>query len=408
MSSNLEEKTMSVRSPWPYLGLLFLTYILTMSNAYRLQPILPTVMKTLNIDEAQAGVLISAATITNIFITPFVGILIAKIGLRMAGLLSMVFLFSGTAIGSTVTAYHSIIIAMLLGGIGNAFIAVSGMAFVNLLFREGNRSTATGIFTSSGTAAQIITFLLLPRITAVGNIKPAWRIDMVLSFLCFMMWIIFVKKSMVTRLTEESERGSTDEKTPGSSASYVKSALKNPSIWKLILSLFLFVASIAGGVSYNPSYLVHVRGFELQFASLICSISAVVAFCSTVFGGFLSDRLNTNKWIFFTAALIMVATRLLQVYVPTASLIIAVILLQGLPGVGPSMVFSALTRAIPDPRERIIGVTMAMSAFLSGIAVSPIVFGYLIRAFGYNTSYIIMMPVTLISLIGVFSVKGVK
>jgi predicted MFS family arabinose efflux permease len=398
MAINFEEKSASLRSPWPYLGLIFLTYLLTNFNSYRLQPILPTVMKTLNIDVAQAGVLISAATFFSIFITLPIGLMIPKIGVRLAGLLSMAFLFCGAVLASALSSsYRTIIIAVILGGIGKVFIAVSGPVFINQLFRKGHHAAAMSIFTSASMAAQFMTFILLPRITAVGRIKPAWRIDLVLSFVSFVLWIICVRKSMVVH-----------EKAPEEGPLYIRKGLTNPTIWKLASSIFLFYIATMGVLGYLPSYLVSERGMELTQASFICSFNAIVGFCCAIFAGFLSDRLRTTKWIFLAAVLITAALRVLQVTVPTGLLLIVITIIQGIPAAGSSMIFSAITHAVTDPKERSIGVAAVMTGFLGGNALSPLLFGSLVQALGYTTSFFIMAPIAMASLIGIFSTKNVK
>lgn len=399
---------MPIRSPWPYLALIFLAYVLTNFNTYRLQPILPTVMGTLNIDVAQAGVLISAATFLNIFITLPIGLMISKIGIRKAGLLSMALLFCGTVIGNAISSYRFIIIAMLLGGIGNVFIAVSGPVFINLLFRKGHAATAMSIFTASSTAAQFMTFILLPRITGIGNIKPAWRIDMVLSFVSFVLWIFFVRRAMIAGLMETHERYNTNTKPEETDASHIKAVLKNRSIWKLALSICCFMIAAIGVLGYLPSYLVTERGMELSRASSICSFNALTGFVCAICAGFLADRFKTYKWIFFAAGLVMAALRVLQVTVPAGPLLVAVTVMQGIPAAGPGMVFSAVTQAVSHPKEKSTGVAVVMTGFLCGNALSPLIFGALVRSFGYTTAYFILAPFTLVSLIGIFTVKSVK
>jgi len=365
-------------------------------------------MATLNIDVAQAGMLISAATLINIFITAPIGFMISKIGIRKAGLLSMAFLFSGSLIGSFMTSYHTIMIAMFLGGVGHVFISVSGLVFINLLFSKGKLATATSIYTSSGVTAQFVTFILLPNITSIGNIKPAWRIDLVLAFVCFLLWIIFVQKRFITNLEQENAGGGENEKPLEEGSSYVKRVLTNPSIWKLSFSLFLFMIVAMGVLGYLPSYLVSERGFDLKFASFICSFNALVGFVCMIFAGFLADRFNTNKWIFFVATVVMAALRLLQVTVPMGPLLIMITVIQGIPAAGPTMIFSAIGRVVTDPKEKSIAMAIVMTAFLTANALSPLIFGFLVRSMGYSFSHMILAPVAVISLIGIFTVKNLK
>ena len=407
-SSNTEDTTNPIRSPWPYLCLVFLTYALTNFNLHRLQPILPTVMATFNIDVAQAGVLISTATFLNIIITFPIGIMITKIGIRRAGLLSMAFLFCGALIGSAVTSYSSTIIALVLGGIGNVFISVSGLAFIGLLFRKKNNVTSTSIFIASATFAQFLTFIILPRITTVGNIKPAWYIDCVMGFICFFLWLIFVRKAKIDRLMAENTDNDLNEDDKEIISSYIRRVLGNSMIWKQAFSIFIFTVAVVGALGYLPTYLVSERGWELKYASSICSLNALVACVSAISSGIISDRLNTKKWIFFGIVILLALLRILQITVPGGSILVAVTILQGVPSGGTSQVISSVTHLIKDPRENSIRAAMLITSQLCGIALGPVIFGYLIRSLGYNTSFIILAPLALISLFGIFSIKNAR
>jgi predicted MFS family arabinose efflux permease len=407
MPSNTDEKVASPILPWFYLFLVFFTYFLAGFNTYRLQPILPTVMETLNVDVVSAGGLISSATFLNIFLTLPVGLFIAKIGIRVAGLLSIILLLIGSIIGSFLVGYTPVIIAQAVAGIGNVFVVVSGPVFISLLFSRKGHSTAMGIFTSALTAAQFATFTMLPNITVPGNINPAWRVSLVLILVDALLWLVFVNKKMVASLIKKQETLGTNNKDDEGSH-FIRDTLKNMSVWQLSIGLFFFMLCAIGVLGYLPSYLVTERGMELSRASLLCSFNALLGLICAIGAGVLADRFKTHKWIYLGAVLVMSSMRFLQPTVPMGIFLFAITILQGVPAAGPGMVFSAVTSLVKNPKQKSIATSIVMTGFLCGTALGPLFFGSLVRSLGYTTSFYILIPLCLLGLIGMLTVKGVK
>jgi ACS family glucarate transporter-like MFS transporter len=406
---NMNNKAPRFFSPWFYLSLIFFTYVLAGLNTYRLQPILPRIMETLKIDTAQAGLLVSSATFLNIFITLPVGLAVSKIGVRAAGLWCLFFLLAGSAVGSFFNGYSGIMIAQSVAGLGNVLIAVSGPVFINLLFADGRLPIAMGIFTSSLTTAQFISFIVLPRITGVDKIGPAWWISFGLVIFALLCWIIFIPGVLIAHLIKkQTAHHVTEETHDNSTGFYIKKSLKNISIWQLASGLFFFMLSAIGVLSYLPSYLVVERGMDLSGASLICGFNAAVGFFCAILAGFLADKLKTCKWIYLTAVIIMAGLRILQPLVPAGFFLVLITVIQGIPAAGTGMVFSAVTSVISHPKEKSIGVSIVTTGFLCGTAISPLLFGFLVRSLGYTTSFFMMVPVAFLGLIGMFAAKGVK
>jgi predicted MFS family arabinose efflux permease len=365
-------------------------------------------METLNIDVAQAGLLVSSATFLNIFITLPMGFAIAKIGVRTAGLLCIIFLLAGSVVGSLFNSYGGIMIAQSVSGLGNVLIAILGPVFINLLFSKKGLPAAMGIFTSSLTTAQFMTFVLLPRITGVAKISPAWLLSLGLAFIAFLFWIFFVSGDLVVHLTREQKSQIEDGEHDKTMGVYIRAVLKNRSIWQFAAGLFFFMLSAIGVLSYLPSYLVAERGFELGRASLICSFNAVVGFFCAIFAGFLAEKLKTYKWIYLMAVVIMACLRIFQPLVPSGLLLILITIIQGIPAAGPGMMFSAMTSIISHPKEKSIGVSIVMTGVLCGTALGPFLFGLLIRSLGYTAGFFIMIPIAFLGLVGMFTAKGVK
>jgi MFS family permease len=337
------------------------------------------------------------------------GFAVAKIGLRTAGLLCIVLLLAGAGIGSFFNNYNGIIISQSVSGLGNVLIAVSGPVFINLLFVKKGLSLAMGIFTSGLTTAQFITFSLLPRITGVGKISPAWRLSFGLAIAAFLFWLFFISRTLIVNLSGGQKASYViDGEQDKSTGFYIKKVLKNISIWQLAAGLFFFMLSATGVLSYLPSYLVAERGIELGRASLICSFNAAVGFFCAIFAGFLAEKLKTHKWIYLMAVVIMAGLRVFQPLVPSGFLLVLITVIQGIPAAGPGMMFSAVTSVISHPKEKSIGVSIVMTGFLCGTAVSPLLFGLLVRSFGYTTGFFMMIPIAFLGLIGMFTAKGVK
>ncbi|KAL3121823.1 hypothetical protein niasHT_002051 [Heterodera trifolii] len=180
-------------------------------------------------EEIELGWLFASKALLQIFVNPFSGFIIDRIGYELPIIIGLIVMFSSTAIFALGRSYGVLFFARSLQGFGSAFADTSGLAMIADRFsEESERSAALGI------ALAFISFgsLVAPPFGSVlyslaGKSVPF----LILSFVClidaFMVfWVIQPKAHVsVARNPETGER------------------LQGTPMWRLFMDPFIAICS---------------------------------------------------------------------------------------------------------------------------------------------------------------------
>ncbi|KAI6200755.1 MFS domain-containing protein [Aphelenchoides besseyi] len=182
-------------------------------------------------EEVELGWLFASKALLQIFVNPFSGFVIDRIGYELPMIIGLVVMFSSTAIFALGRSYGVLFFARSLQGFGSAFADTSGLAMIADRFTEENeRSAALGI------ALAFISFgcLVAPPFgsilyTLAGKPVPF----LILSFVClidaFMVFMVIQQKqSPVIRASRSADPNEKVHGTP---------------MWKLFMDPFVAICS---------------------------------------------------------------------------------------------------------------------------------------------------------------------
>lgn len=351
-------------SPYFYLLILILQYLTAGFCQYKLQPILTYLMEGMSISEASAGFLLGTFFTTN---------------------------------------YVMLFISQLIVGIGICGTGILGPYIIACLFKPELRGRANGWYITGGTIAQLLMYNLVPRITTVDDVTPAWWFTTVYGIVILVIWILFITDEVAPPMNQEAlEKGEKSAHKLG-----LVDALKDPKVLQLCIGGFAFMMSTMAILSFTPTYLTLGRNYDPVIASSLVSVAAIVGAFSTAIGGTLSDLLKTRKWIYFGALMWMCISRLLIVILPDGILLNLVIWGQGIPSVAMGLIYTVAGENIA-PEKTSVGMS-AINMFIGlGGLFATALFGVFADAFGYTVTFVIFAVITLFGLIGVNTIKGVK
>uniref|UniRef100_A0A914YRS3 Major facilitator superfamily (MFS) profile domain-containing protein n=1 Tax=Panagrolaimus superbus TaxID=310955 RepID=A0A914YRS3_9BILA len=177
-------------------------------------------------EEIELGWLFASKALLQIFVNPFSGFIIDRIGYELPMIIGLIVMFSSTAIFALGKSYSVLFFARSLQGFGSAFADTSGLAMIADRFtEESERSAALGI------ALAFISFgcLVAPPFGSVlysiaGKPVPF----LILSFIClidaFMVFMVIQPKPPSVRM----DGGDRLQGTP---------------MWKLFMDPFIAVCS---------------------------------------------------------------------------------------------------------------------------------------------------------------------
>lgn len=391
-------------SPYFYLLILILQYLTAGFCQYKLQPILTYLMEGMSISEASAGFLVSALSILSVVLAIPFGVLMGKIGPRRTGILATLVTIAGSLLGTFFTTnYVMLFISQLIVGIGICGTSILGPYIIACLFKPELRGRANGWYITGGTIAQLLMYNLVPRITSVSDVTPAWWFTTVYGIVILVIWMLFITDEVAPPMNQEA----VEKKEKESHKLGLVDALKDPKVLQLCIGGFAFMMSTMAVLSFTPTYLTLGRNYDPVTASSLVSVAAIVGAFSTAIGGTLSDLLKTRKWIYFGALMWMCISRILIVVLPDGILLNLVIWGQGIPSVAMGLIYTVAGENIA-PEKASVGMS-AINMFIGlGGLFATALFGVFADALGYTLTFVIFAVITLFGLIGVNTIKGVK
>ena len=391
-------------SPYFYLLILILQYLTAGFCQYKLQPILTYLMEGMSISEASAGFLVSALSILSVVLAIPFGVLMGKIGPRRTGILATLVTIAGSLLGTFFTTnYVMLFISQLIVGIGICGTSILGPYIIACLFKPELRGRANGWYITGGTIAQLLMYNLVPRITSVSDVTPAWWFTTVYDIVILGIWVLFITDEVAPSMNQEA----VEKEEKESHKLGLVDALKDPKVLQLCIGGFAFMMSTMAVLSFTPTYLTLGRNYDPVTASSLVSVAAIVGAFSTAIGGTLSDLLKTRKWIYFGALMWMCISRILIVVLPDGILLNLVIWGQGIPSVAMGLIYTVAGENIA-PEKASVGMS-AINMFIGlGGLFATALFGVFADALGYTLTFVIFAVITLFGLIGVNTIKGVK
>ena len=391
-------------SPYFYLLILILQYLTAGFCQYKLQPILTYLMEGMSISEASAGFLVSALSILSVVLAIPFGVLMGKIGPRRTGILATLVTIAGSLLRTFFTTnYVMLFISQLIVGIGICGTSILGPYIIACLFKPELRGRANGWYITGGTIAQLLMYNLVPRITSVSDVTPAWWFTTVYGIVILVIWVLFITDEVAPPMNQEA----VEKEEKESHKLGLVDALKDPKVLQLCIGGFAFMMSTMAVLSFTPTYLTLGRNYDPVTASSLVSVAAIVGAFSTAIGGTLSDLLKTRKWIYFGALMWMCISRILIVVLPDGILLNLVIWGQGIPSVAMGLIYTVAGENIA-PEKASVGMS-AINMFIGlGGLFATALFGVFADALGYTLTFVIFAVITLFGLIGVNTIKDVK
>jgi MFS family permease len=181
--------------------------------------------------------------------------------------------------------------------------------------------------------------------------------------------------------------------------------MANSSLWLVSLEFMCFNIVFMAVNSFYPTFLNSVRNYSLGTASFIASLVMITIVFSAPLGGFVSDKINSRKWV-IVVPLIVVALFFLFPFSVTGWLIPASMILVGiLAGPIPTATFASVPEVMEKPQ--LIGIGMAVLALGQnlGMFIGPAIFGALVASMGWVSAGYVMIPICIVGIIAAWLVK---
>jgi len=355
-------------NPWPGMGAVVATSIAAMTPVFGVAALATPIEHGTGLSAAGFGLALSV-----FFAVSALGAPVAR---RVAGRVPVPLLlaFMNVAAGASLllAATGALVVAMVIGGVGNALTQPVAGRYVSARVPQGRLSLATGLVSAALGAAP-----LLPGLLAALVAGPyGWRTAL-----------------MVAAVFPVLSLGAAPLARAGVAAGGGESVARpRPASVRRVLVLWALAAGLATvGSNAVASYFVQIgthSGLSTSVAGLMQAAASIVAIVVRLVAGGLADRApHRNPAVVAVMMLSGVAgLTLISLGVPAAFMAGAVLAVAG--GWGwTGLLLAAVIRLLPGEGAR-AGATVQIGLF-GGAAVAPFAFGAASTAFGISATVLV-------------------
>jgi len=255
--------------------------------------LLPVFIKEFNLTIFEAGLLVSVPLALSVSISLPYGVIIDRIDPRKLIALSLLMSgFGGLAV-SQAGSFLMLLLPLPLIPLSSTIYHPPALTIVSELFSEDRRSRILGIHAAggiTGVAIGPITLGLLLERFGWRFSYLIWSVPALLSTLLLLSLPGIRSAASRWRVTEKDRE--TVEENKDSISKIIKRGF-------LLLLIAMSVNSIGQQAlsAYMTTYLVSVRSLSESSASLLYGLSPFVGILGSLIGGYLGDRLGSERWI---------------------------------------------------------------------------------------------------------------
>ena len=366
-----------VHSARATLGLLTGLNVLNYADRYVGAAMLPLILSSLALSDAEGGLLQSAFIVTYSLVSPLAGWLgdrWARLRLAATGVLvwSVATIASGLA-----PSYVSLLLARTVIGVGEASYAVVTPSLLSDLYPPARRDRVFAIFYAAIPAGTALGYALGGTVGSAFGWRAAF----------FAAGVPGAVLALALLSLAEPQRGASDEADTRPMTSLalgpsLRALCARPSYLVNTVAQVLYTFAMGGIATWMPTYYVRERGLPLGTASTLFGLLLLIAgFAGTILGGELTERLArrvrgaqfaVSGWglvasLLFTVGAVLAPSPV--VFWPCTFVTLLLLFLN----IGP--LNAAMANVLPpDLRARGFALT-TMAIHLLGDAVSPWLIG---------------------------------
>jgi predicted MFS family arabinose efflux permease len=395
MESVIQAKAKPIKEPVPKgaWGVLFAVWIVSIAaplNMFKPATIAPELIQSLGIITSSYGWIMSVFSIMGLILAlPATGI-VYRLGLRNSFIISLGTLLLGTVMGAFAPSFEILLLSRIIEGCGMGFIGVAAPTALSLWFPLSRQGLPMAIFQTWMPFGTLITMNMAPVLASAASWRMVWWFAAGYCVVAFIILFIFFKdpsKDAIAHLAANASAGSSKVKKTD--------ALKNPSLWVLCIAFMVFALCCTGTTSaFWSLYMREAAGINASTAAAIVSLCTVLGIVGNPFGGWLSDKLRTRKWLMMASWVIVIVFLWFAFSVTDIRILVFLAIMTGIcQGWVPVTTTVAIPEILNNPEHNAMGMGL-MNVFRNfGNILGGMALGYAIVPFGWSLgSHILLIP----------------
>ena len=384
------------RSPWFILIIVLLLSIAAPMAQFKVPPVIPLLMKSMALSPAMAGLLMSIFALTGIVLAIPSGFIFQRFGFRVSGLVVIISLTLGSALGALSTNFTSLLVSRMIEGVGLCFIIVAAPAIVAASFPTDKLGKAMGIWSVWIPVATTVMFAGAPFIAGVWGWRGVWWAGCLYTLATGALFLGFVRPLSGETLHQAAHGGGEEQ----SSAPSPALVLRSGRVWLMALLFFCFNFVYISFMSWTPAFLNVARGMPLTKASGLAAIMTLLTIAGCPAAGILSDMTGSRKLVCLIPFLIMAPAMPLAFHAGTGLLIPLIMIIGFVAAFVPTGALAAVPDLVPDPRLSGMAMAIVQIGQNVGMLLGPLTVGSIVGTAGWHAAILALAPV---SLLGAFA-----
>ena len=380
---------------WIILAVVYFASVVAPFNQFKIPPIMPVLMQSMQIDLTQAGLLMSIIAMIGLVLALPTGVIIQRLGAKVTLLIALGLMAVGAGLGALATSFFILLGSRVVEGLGMGLMGVAAPATIAMWFPPEKRGTPMGIWATWVPVGSVAIFNLAPAMSAAFGLPSIWWMGAGFALLMMILcgWLIVHAPG-----TDQTREQSTE-------ALDLRKVLANRDIWLLALEFACMNFVMVALLTYYPTFLSEVRGYSLGQAGFLSSLASLVILVSAPAAGWLSDRIRSRRLV-LSLPFLAAAVWLLFPFQVTGWQITLLMILQGiLLGAIPTATFAAAPEVMRKPEWAGLGLAVVLLGQNLGQLLGPIFFSQMVGQFGWSLAGYLLIPFCLAGFVGSWLLK---
>ncbi len=349
-------------------------------------PLIPTLVKQLEITFAMAGFLTTAIFLTHGALQIPGGALADKFGPKRLVNIALLIIAAGNFSIGFSDSYYAILVLKFIIGIGTGICFIAGARYVPIFFLGKEIQRAQGVYGGSILLGSGFVIYGIPQLLPLVGWHNIFMITGTMAAVLLVLWYFFAPDSPMAAVTPKINWSSV---------------IASRNIWLLSMAqLASFGEIIACGVWVNTLLIKSIH-LEPKVAGMIGSIVLLLGIFSRPLGGFILDHkvLTTKKLLAIACAGLALGFIWMGFSSSMGMAFLAIVftgIMAGLPFAG---IFNAARDNCPDCPGVAMGFVNTWGAI--GVMVFPPIIGRLVDVTGtFVSGFIVLAAVAVVAALG--------
>ncbi|HWR08520.1 MFS transporter [Sporomusa sp.] len=354
------------------LALLTLGHLITDFGQGALPVLLPFLKTAFNLTYTQVGLIVLVQNLTSSVIQPVFGYLTDRVSLPWLIPASVLLAGIGLAITGFMPSYTTLLIAVVIGGLGIACFHPQASKSAHLLSNAATKGRSMGLFSVGGNLG-----------LALGSIAMSLALNapgVLTNTLYFIIPGLIMSLLLYRNLRELSPQEPALQSAAASHATTAQGQPLNYSLLAILLGFVFIRSSIHTGLTtYIPMYYINYLSGSPVYASYLLAVFLFAGVVGTYVGASLSDRFGRKTVIMGSILITLPLISLFQYTSGFATLLI--LALTGLALISSFATTVVLAQEMmPGYVGMASGLTIGFSIGLGGVGAT--ILGYIADHFG--------------------------